>query len=72
MVRGARGQNTIGQWQRYGRTVGPAAAQGQVLFLYIRVTLKTPRRHETVGRTKRDTGQRGATQTRPEDPGTGL
>jgi len=50
VVRGARGQNTIGQWQRDRGELGPAKAAREVLFLYVRLTNETARGHETVRR----------------------
>jgi len=69
VVRGTRGQDTVGQRQRDGGELGPAKAARQVLFLHVRLADEVARRHETVERAERHAGQRSAAQARLEDVG---
>lgn len=72
MVRGTRGQNTVGQRQRDRRELGPTQTAGKVLLLHVHIPTETARGHEAVERTQHHTGQRGAAQARLENIGAGF
>lgn len=62
LVRGTRGQNTIGQWQRYRGKLGATKIASEILFLHVRLPVKTAWRYETVKRTEQHTRQRSVAQ----------
>jgi len=70
VVRGTRGQDTVGQRQRDGGELGPATAACEVLLLHVRLPDEVARGHETVERAERHAGQRSVAQARLEDAGT--